>query len=298
MSSHVTPGSDEVQFRRGWDDRHAWSEVARTAVLEVASSSGGFGSSRAALIPHTGDMPTAASDDAQCMAAAADRHPGDVLERVSPELVLVDAALAEEMRRRLDVPDDALDRIGTTRIEPRLSVHVAEVGVGADVENSALAGGELPPAPAAALEVAHHDVGIEDLIVLPEDGSPSVPPAPLVAPEEGVMRLVASPKETVAERERLSGLDDPISVPAEDRAEPRGSYPMLPSPPSEADEEDVTAVVRRHIRHHPIEPERPAKRRRRRLLSVVSLFAALSSMAIFAVDVQLGVSELPHWLPS
>jgi hypothetical protein len=234
----------------------------------------------------------------RCMAAAADRRLGDVLERVSPELVLVDAALSEEMRRHLDVPDDTLVRIGLMPTESRLSVHVAEVGVDEEleVEKNALEGGEPLPAPAIALGVAHHDVGIEDLIVIPEDDPPSVPPTLFVAPDEGVTRRVAAPEETVAPR--VSAPDDPIVVRAEDRAEPRGSYPALPSPSSDAVEEDVTAVVLRQIRDQ-IEPETPEKRRRRRrLLSFVSLSAALSSIAIFAVDLQLGISELPHWLPS
>lgn len=210
------------------------------------------------------------------MAAAADRLPGDVLERVSPELVLVDAALATEMRRRLAVPDGTLDRIGRTRIERRLSVHVAEVGVGeeTELETSALVGVEPLPVPATALEVAHHDLGIEDLIVLPEDDPPSVSPTLLVVPDEGDARFVAAPEETVAAR--VSGLDDVIVVPIEDRTQPRGSYPTLPSPSTDADEVDATDLVLRQIRNR-IEPEALAKRRRRRFLTFVSRFAALSS---------------------
>jgi hypothetical protein len=263
-----------------------------TALLQVNTVRG----AAPGLIPHTSDMPTSPSDDVQCMAAAADRLLGDVFERVSPELVLVDAALAEEMRRRLDVPDDTLVRIGRMRIEPRLPVHAAEFADGdeTEVEKSALAGAEPLPVPATALEDVHRDVDIEDLIVLPEGDPPSFPPTLLVAPDECVTRLAAAPKETVAPR--VSGLDHPMVVPAEDQAEPRGSYPRLPSPSSDADEEDASSVVLRQIRYH-TEPDTPPKRRRR-LLSFVSVFAALSSMAMFAVDVQLGVSELPHWLPS
>jgi hypothetical protein len=232
------------------------------------------------------------------MAAAADRHPGDLLDRVSPELVLVDAALAEEMRRRLAVPDDTLERLGRERVEPRPSLHLAELGVAdeAEAEESPPAGGEPLPPPASAREPAHEEGGIEDLIVLPEEDPPSVPAALLVASEEEVTRRVAVPaEETLAAR--VSAPEDAIVVPIEDRAKPRGSYPALPSPSSDAGEEDATAVVLRQIRNR-LEPEAPAKRRRRRLLSVVSLFAALSSLAMFAVDLQLGVYELPHWLPS
>ncbi len=227
------------------------------------------------------------------MAAAADRHLGDLFERVSPELVLVDAALAEEMRRRLDVPDDTLVRIARMR----LSLHVAEVGVGeeTEVEENPLAGCVPLPVPATDFEVAQRDVGIDDLIVVPESDPPTVASAFLAAPDECVTRrLVAAPQETVAPR--VSGLDHLLVVPAGDRAEPRGSYPMLPSPPSDADAEDASAVVLRQIRYR-TDPETPPKRRRR-LLSFVSLFAAVSSMAIFAVDLQLGISELPGWLPS
>jgi hypothetical protein len=234
------------------------------------------------------------------MAAAADRLAGDVFERVSPELVLVDAALSEEMRRRLDVSDDAIALIGRMRIDPRVSIDVAEVEVGEEraAENNALAGDELLPVPATALDFAHHDTGIEDLIVIPEHDPPSVPPTVLVVPDEGVTRLVPEPEEIVAAR--VSEIDDLLVVPAEDRASPqstRQSYPTLPSPPSGADAEDATEVVLRQIRDH-IEPETPPKRRRRRLLSFVSLFVALCSIAIFAVHAQVGVSELPHWLPS
>jgi hypothetical protein len=210
------------------------------------------------------------------MAAAADRPSGDVLERVSPELVLVDAALFEEMRMRLHV----------------------EVDDEGDAENDAFAGGDLLPLPATALAVVHHDAGIEDLILVPEDGVGSVPPTLLVVPDEGGTGLVAEPEEIVASR--AFEIDDLAAVPAEDLAEPqgaRGSYPALPSPPSDAAEEDATEVVLRQIRDH-IELEPAPARRRRRLLSFVSLLAALGSIATFTVCLQLGVSELPHWLPS
>ena len=197
------------------------------------------------------------------MAAAADRLAGDVLEHVSPELVLVDAALAEEARRRLDVPDDAAARIGRLGIEPR-SVDVAEVGVEVggetEVDEDASAGDESPPVPAAAFEEEHGDLGIEDLIVISEDDLRSVPPRLLMVPSD-------EPEEMVAARD--SDADEAIVVPADGQAQPQSttrSFPPLPSPSSDSDEEDATDAVLRLIRDH-IEHETPPKRRRRRFLS-------------------------------
>jgi hypothetical protein len=189
------------------------------------------------------------------MAAAADRLAGDVLERVSPELVLVDAALAEEARRRLDVPDDTAPSIGGLDIEPRLSVDVAEVGV-EGVEKDALAGDKLLPVPGAAFEEEHGALGIEDLIVIPEEDPQSEPPRLLIVPND-------EPEEIIAARD--PDADDVIVVPADGRAQPQGtsrSFPPLPSPSSDADEEDATDAVLRVIRDH-IEHEAPPKRRRR-----------------------------------
>jgi hypothetical protein len=216
---------------------------------------------------------------------------------VSPELVLVDAALAEEMRRELGAPDDTLARIARG-IEPRTCV--AEVGVDErpEAEDNAPAAGMSLAVPGPALDVAHGDLGIEDLIVIPDDDPPSVPPELFVAPDELVTQLVPEPEEIATAR--VSGTDDSIVAPVDDLAEPQRTsrtYPALPSPSSDADEEDATNVVLRQIRDH-IEHETPPKGRRRRLLSFVSVLASLSSMAILAAQARLGVSELPHWLPS
>ena len=189
------------------------------------------------------------------MAAAADRLAGDVLERVSPELVLVDAALAEVARRHLDVRDDTDERIERMGIEPR-SVDVAEVGGETEVDKDASPGDESPPVPAAAFEEEHGDLGIEDLIVISEDDLRSVPPRLLMVPSD-------EPEEIVAARN--SGADEVIVVPADGQAQPQSttrSFPPLPSPSSDSDEEDATDVVLRLIRDH-IGRETPPKRRRR-----------------------------------
>ena len=159
------------------------------------------------------------------MAAAADRLAGDVLERVSPELVLVDATLATEARRRLDVPDDT-----------------------ASIES--------PPVPATSFEKEHGDLAIEDLIVIPEDELRSMPPRLLMIPND-------EPQEIIAGRD--SDADDVIVVPADGRAQPQStsrSFPALPSPSNDTHEEDATDAVLRVIRDH-IQHETPPKRRRR-----------------------------------
>ena len=186
------------------------------------------------------------------MAAAADRLPGDVLDRVSPELVLVDAALADELRRRLDAPDDTLATIERMDSEPRLPAHV-----------DAAAAGDTLPLPAAAMEVEHRDLGIDDLIVMPEDDLRDVSPTLLAVPNEDVTQRVAEREETVAAL--VPDAEDVIVVPADGRTQPQGthqSYPALPSPANDAGEEDATDAVLRVIRDH-IGQEAPPKRRRR-----------------------------------
>jgi hypothetical protein len=182
------------------------------------------------------------------MAAAADRLVGDVFERLSPELVLVDAALSAEVRRHLEVPEDTLTRLGRLRVESRPPASGPR-----EIETSEPVFVDLEtPGPEAGVGVAQHESGIEDLIVISEDEPP---------PSRSTSRL----------------------------------YPTLPAPPrGDAEEEDATDVVLRQIRDH-FEVEAPA-RRRRRGLSVASLAAALCAVGIFAVDVQLGLYELPRWL--
>jgi hypothetical protein len=204
------------------------------------------------------------------MAAAADRLAGDVLECVSPELVLVDAALAEEARRRLDVPDDTLASNGRTGVEPRPSHDVAEVAVGVEqetgFEEAALPGDEILVVPAAAFEEARGDLGIEDLIVTPEDDVRTVPSRLLVPSIDDVLQRVPESEDFVTARDFDS--DDVIVLPTDGHAQQRSttrSFPPLPSPPSDADGEDATDVVLRLIRDH-LEHKTPLKRRRRRFL--------------------------------
>lgn len=247
--------------------------VLRRSLLDELDMLGGSTQAGATGIapcfPHSGGTPTVMSGDAQCMAAAADRLAGDVLERVSPELVLVDASLAEQVRRLIDVPDDTAARSERMSIEPRLSVRVAEVGVGRDpVERTdALAGDQVPQVPAAAFEEEHGDLGVDDLIVIPEDDLRSTAATLVVVPNEDIAQRVPEPGEIRAAGD--SDADDLIVVPADGRARlqsPSRSFPPLPSPSSDADGETETDVALRLIRNQ-IQHETRRKRRRRRFLS-------------------------------
>jgi hypothetical protein len=229
------------------------------------------------------------------MAAAADRLLGDALETVSPELVLVDAALSAELRQRLQAPDDTLARIGRTRIESHPSVHPADVAVEQEVKVAEGAPAQPEPLPV--------QVGIDDLLVIPTADANSAEPEEAATIEDAYAET-SSPRlqETdLAGAHHPAGVDDLIVAAADEPAETKRAsrtYPPLPHPPDDADDEDATDVVLRQIRDH-FEPEAPARRRRRRrLVSFVSLFAALCSTAVFAVDLQLGLLELPRWFPS
>jgi hypothetical protein len=172
--------------------------------------------------------------DASSVAAAADRLVDDPFEIVSPELVLVDAALSAQVRSRLPVPEDTLRRLEPGR------------------------GGWRP--------ATSHDRGAA------------------TRKSSGDEALVESPGQHVAQRRRPSRM-----------------YPTLPSPvPGLGYREDASDAVLRRIRERRIEDhfddEPPKKTSRRSALRVVSVAAAWCSLVIFAVDLRLGLAELPGWL--
>jgi hypothetical protein len=241
-----------MQTTRHWLARPSSPRFAGTLhdKLDMLGGSTRAGATRTGF-PHSGGTPTAMSGDAQCMAAAADRLAGDGLERVSPELVLVDAALAEQVRRLIHAP--------------WLSVHVAEVGVERDPveEMDALPGDEIPPVPPAAFEEEHGYLGIDDLIVIPEDDLRSMAATLVAVPNEDITQRAPEPGETLPVVD--SDADDLIVVPADGRAHLQSasrSFPPLPSPSSDADGETATDVALRLIRDQ-LQHEKPRKRRRR-----------------------------------
>jgi hypothetical protein len=180
--------------------------------------------------------------DAFSMAAAANRLVDDPLEIVSPELVLVDAALAAEVRRRLVVPEDTLTRLWASR----------------PTETEGDLGGLTEASP----EIPRPDLGRTS-------GSFS-----------DVQSVEVVPREEFAEIEHGSRM-----------------YPTLPAPaPGHSFRGDATdAVLRRISQRLGLEVE-PPKKPSRRVLSIVSSAAACCSLAMLAVDLRLGLWELPGWL--
>jgi hypothetical protein len=228
------------------------------------------------------------------MAAAADRLVGDVLENVTPELVLVDAALGAQVRDRLPVPDDTLTQLRHACGDE----HSATEPAGAIVEHHHV--GPAPP--------EEPELGIDDLIVITAEERPrtegmtngAYPQVAAILPARDTALPPNQPgwREMPPGRADL-GIDDLIVISEGEHVEKEGSsrmYPALPTrPPADPYEEDATDVALRQIREH-IEPDE-ATRPRHRMLDVVSVVAALSAAAILALDVRLGVLELPGWLP-
>jgi hypothetical protein len=167
---------------------------------------------------------------------------------VSPELVLVDAALSEEVRRRLVIPDDTLTRLGGR------GDHPPDIVVAADQDELELVG------PPAASEVS-------DLRITGDESS-------------SYSETLDTTPHDFAQNEGASRM-----------------YPVLPAPaPGRSLREGASdAALRRIGELFDDEPE-PSKKRSRRALSTVSVAAASCSVAVFAVDLRLGLADLPGWL--
>jgi hypothetical protein len=177
--------------------------------------------------------------------------------RVSPELALVDAHLAAELRERLAGPAD-------TAPAPAFEPAVVEL-----VE---------PEAPIDSAEVARSNddtVGvdsIDDLIVgyaAAEDGSSILP--------DDVVDVV-----------------DEIQPDTREGEAGTTSYPALPA--AETRDSDPTDLVLREIRHRLTE-EPQTKRRLRRRFVVASGVGAIAAVAVLLVDVHFGIVQLQLALP-
>jgi hypothetical protein len=155
------------------------------------------------------------------MAAAAELH-GDPSFGVSPELVLVDAALSAEVRHLLVLPEDTIERLLKDR------------------------SGSRPEAVAPLAEVAHDgtaDDGAADSqsLAATSDGDPAEPHA--------AHRREEAPAEEW--KDLMNDLSSALTViehPHPEQVEhANNSYPILPSPSPEGARLDATETVLRLI---------------------------------------------------
>jgi hypothetical protein len=196
-------------------------------------------------------------EEAVSVAAAASAEP------VSPELALVDAALATKLRAILVVGDPL---IATTAVARPAR------------EEPAVERVEVPPV-APAMEIDAHDP-IADLIVGGPGSRVAEPPT-----------LVVEPAVEVPAHDPSA---DPIVEEADQPAE-RSWYPALPAPGDNgAEPMDATEAVLREIRDRLATPA-PAKRRRRfrRRFTIASGLSTALALGVFAASVAFGVTQLP-----
>jgi hypothetical protein len=240
-----------------------------------------------------------------CVVAAAPHLFDDFLV-ASPELALVDVDLAAKLREDIRTGEEFRPRT-VARPEFRL-LHPVEIAGDVDEGDAAVDNAdELPE-----YVVPHDEVDLDvEPVVVTLEAPPATPvaaelsklPDYVVATEEmaddvggGAAFLdVADPPAP----EDVSDLPDYI-VRADDLVleEPTISdYPVLPDLAAASVALEETDVALRKIREH-MASEEPSRRRRRvrKGFIAASGLGAVAALAVFAVDVQLGVATLPNWL--
>jgi hypothetical protein len=159
---------------------------------------------------------SASTADVSYMVVAADPL-DDLGSAVSPELVLVDAALSAEVRHLLVVPEDTLERLERDGDRPRRA-------------SQAMA---LPPEPSdVGLTDHEHSESSKDELEPPESGT-----APELA--DPIRRDDVPSAGHVIEHETPDESDQ--------RRRTSNTYPALPSPAPEDSQEDATDAVLRLI---------------------------------------------------
>ena len=150
----------------------------------------------------------------------------------SPELVLVDAALAAEVRHLLVVPEDTLERLERD----------------GDRRRRASQDDAPPPEPNDFAVTGHELTGSsEDNFARPESGQHSTP-------SDSETLQPATPAPELADpirREDVASAGQVIEPMPPDESAQRthasNTYPALPSPPPEYSQEDATGAVLRLI---------------------------------------------------
>jgi hypothetical protein len=197
----------------------------------------------------------------------------------SPELALVDATLAAELRQTLRLPSEI-------HVRPQLVA----------VEDTPLPSGsvdDLIVEPTDDLIVEPTD----DLIVDPtEDHVPpavSDAPEPLLPAAGPAAELIIFPDDTPLAATVSVEVEDDLRPPADDAEaeesdDARSDYPVLPALDTRSTEE--TDAVLRRIREQiaTVEP-RASRRRVRRSFVVASGLAAVCALAAVVTEIQLGL---------
>jgi len=238
-----------------------------------------------------------------CVVAAAPHVFDDALV-ASPELALVDVDLAAQLREDIRTGEEFRPRtVARPELHLVFSAEVAEDD--ATVEDVV----ELPE-----YLVPHEDdevvVDVEPVVVALD-----VPAAPPVADEPSELPdYVVAPEEVPHDVGGSTTLFDVAPAPApEDVSElpdyvvraddlvvdqpVTSDYPVLPDLGEASVALEETDVALRKIREQfASEETSPRHRRLRRGFIAASGLGAIAALAVFAVDLQLGVATLPSWL--
>lgn len=165
------------------------------------------------------------------MVVAADL-PDDRGFGVSPELVLVDAALAAEVRHLLVVPEDTLERLEHDDGRRRHATQgVAPLPGPDDYGVAEHEKTEFPEDDVAPPESGQHSTGSDSETL------------ELAAPAPDIDDLIR--RQDVAPAGQV--IDHVTPDESAQREHPSNTYPMLPAPPPEDAQEDATEVVLRLI---------------------------------------------------
>ena len=209
----------------------------------------------------------------------------------SPELALVDADLAAQLRGELTSGEG---------FRPREVARPAYLTLVVDGTAPELTpDDELAPLELAAVDVmpAYIVLPDEEMDDLPleaevpgaaENFDLPVPPALSSEIEELPDYIVQSGESTVARE---------ISTePSADKAQSSSDYPVLPAPDESSDALEETEAALRRIREQMVVPGDKQASHVRRRLAIVSGLGLGMTLAAVAVDVQLGVLHAPGWL--
>jgi len=216
----------------------------------------------------------------------------------SPELALVDAGLAAQLRAKLTsgeafCPRQVARPAYVALVFDSCTPHIEDEGA-ADLEPPQVA--EPSPLEDEAVDV------LPAYVVLADEKT--VDPA-LEDEARGVSESfdqLAAQEEVVEELPDyiVRGGESPASASAVDMstedAQATSDYPVLPDLDERSDALDETEAALRRIREHMVVPAVKSAPRVRRRFTVVSGIGIAAALAAVAVEVQLGVLHAPGWL--